>query len=462
MVMDETHETDVAVIGAGYVGLTTSLALAYVGHRVSCLDVDAGKIAELQEGRAPIHEPFTDEMLAITKGRLRFITDPIDAIRTAEVIFVAVNTPSGADGRANLDYVKSAADAIGKHLCRDRVVVVNKSTVPIGSANLVEDVIRHSFAAHRGGKLNGGVSVVSNPEFLREGSAIHDSLYPDRVVLGSSNDEPFDVLTRLYKPILEQSFDEPQFLPRPASVTEVPLVRTTVVSAELIKYAANAFLATKISFANELALLAEQSGADIADVVRGVGLDHRIGPAFLRAGLGWGGSCFGKDTAALAATAREYGVCMPITEAARQVNARQRELAISKLQRELKILKGRTIGLLGISFKPHTDDLRDSPALDVASRLLDLGVRVRAHDPQALGRARRELSDMPLDLCHSSEELADEADALLLATEWPQYRMLAWRDLAQRMRRPLIVDGRNFLDRGTIEHAGFRYVGFGR
>jgi UDPglucose 6-dehydrogenase len=390
------------------------------------------------------------------------VTDPFEAIGAAEVIFIAVNTPSGPDGRANLQYVKSAAESIGRHLHGEYVVVVNKSTVPIGSANLVEDLIRYSFARYQGGKVNGRVGVVSNPEFLREGSAIQDSLYPDRVVVGSNDERALEVMTLLYRPILEHSFPEPEFLPRPDCFKGVTLVRTTVVSAELIKYAANAFLATKISFANELALLAEESGADISDVVRGVGLDRRIGSAFLNAGLGWGGSCFGKDTAALAATARDYGVSMPITEAARQVNARQRELAVVKLQRELKVLQGRTIGLLGISFKPHTDDLRDSPALDVAGRLLHLGARVRAHDPQALCRARRELSGTSVDLCDSPEALADEADALLLATEWPEYRELPWEGLAHRMRLPLLVDGRNFLDRAKIEGAGFRYVGFGR
>jgi len=303
---------------------------------------------------------------------------------------------------------------------------------------------------------------VSNPEFLREGSAIHDTLYPDRIVLGSNDERALDVLTRLYRPIIEQTFRSPEFLPRPRDLRAATVVRTTVVSAELIKYAANAFLAAKISFSNELALLAEHSGADIADVVRGVGLDHRIGPAFLNAGLGWGGSCFGKDTAAVTATARDYGLCMPITEAARMVNARQRELAVAKLQRELKILQGRTVGLLGLSFKPHTDDLRDSPALDIASRLLELGVRVRAHDPHALQRARHELASSAMMLCDTPEELADEADALLLATEWPQYRSLSWDSLAQRMRLPLLIDGRNFIDRTVVERAGFRYVGFGR
>lgn len=447
------------VIGAGYVGLTTGLTLAYTGHEVCCLDVEAGKVAELQRGRLPIYEPFAPEMLALTRERLQFTLDAAEAIGTADVIFVAVNTPSGEDGRANLHCVKAAAESIGRYVPRDHTVVVNKSTVPIGSASLVENLIRHSFAQHHGGKLNGRVSVVSNPEFLREGSALHDSLYPDRIVIGASDDRSLDVMKSLYRPLLEQSFPEPAFLPRPSS-KRVELLETSVVSAEMIKYAANAFLATKISFANELALLAERSGADIRDVVRGIGLDHRIGPAFLAAGLGWGGSCFGKDTAALTATARDYGICMHITEAARRVNTRQRELAVAKLQSELKILQGRTIGLLGLSFKPHTDDLRDSAAVDIALRLLDLGVRVRAHDPCALERARRELA--AVELCGSPEELADDADALFLATEWPQYRELPWSELGRLMTQRVIVDGRNFLDRAVLQNAGFRYIGFGR
>jgi len=339
--------------------------------------------------------------------------------------------------------------------------VVNKSTVPIGSASLVENLIRHSFAHHHGGKLNGRVGVVSNPEFLREGSALHDSLYPDRIVIGASDSRTFDVMRCLYRPLLEQSFPAPTFLPRPIP-TPVELLETSVVSAEMIKYAANAFLATKISFANELAQLAERSGADIGDVVRGIGLDRRIGPAFLAAGLGWGGSCFGKDTAALTATARDYGICMHITEAARRVNVRQRELAVAKLQHELKILQGRTIGVLGLSFKPHTDDLRDSAAVDVALRLIDLGVGVRAHDPCALARARRELAGTDIELCESPLDLADEADALFLATEWPQYQDLPWGELGSQMRQRVLVDGRNFLDGPTIQGHGFRYVGFGR
>jgi len=330
----------VTVIGAGYVGLTTGLTLAYTGHEVCCLDIDPEKVVALQRGSLPLYEPFAAEMLSLVRERIRFTDDAADALGTAEVIFVAVNTPSSEDGRANLQYVRAAAEAVGRYLPRGHSVVVNKSTVPIGSASLVENLIRHSFAHHHGGKLNGRVGVVSNPEFLREGSALHDSLYPDRIVIGASDARSFDVMKGLYRPLLEQSFPAPTFLPRPIP-TRVELLETSVVSAEMIKYAANAFLATKISFANELAQLAERSGADIGHVVRGVGLDRRIGPAFLAAGLGWGGSCFGKDTAALTATARDYGICMHITEAARRVNVRQRELAVAKLQHELKILQGR-------------------------------------------------------------------------------------------------------------------------
>jgi UDPglucose 6-dehydrogenase len=333
--------------------------------------------------------------------------------------------------------------------------------VPIGSASLVENLIRHSFTQHRGGRLNGRAGVVSNPEFLREGSALHDSLYPDRIVIGANDDRAVEMMLRLYRPLLDQSFTPPDFLPRPPG-KRVELLRTSVVSAEMIKYASNAFLATKISFVNELALLAERSGADIADVGRGIGLDHRIGPSFLAAGLGWGGSCFGKDTAALAATARDYGISMPITEAARTVNTRQRELAVGKLQSELKILQGRTVGLLGLSFKPHTDDIRDSPSIDIAHRLVNLGVYVRAHDPCAMDRAHLQLGARGVELCESPADLADDADALVLATEWPHYAALPWGELARQMRTPLMVDGRNFLDRAALQQAGFRYVGVGR
>ena len=269
------------------------------------------------------------------------------------------------------------------------------------------------------------------------------------------------VLSELYRPILEQSFLSPQFAPRPEDISAVPLVTANLASAELIKYAANAFLATKISFANEIGYLAERVGADITQVVRGIGLDSRIGSRFLQAGLGWGGSCFGKDTAALVATGREYGLCMRIVQATRDVNYSQRERVIEKLISELKILKGKTIGILGVAFKPHTDDLRDSPALDIARRLIDRGAKVRAHDPVALEAAKKDPASQGVELCESVQALAQNADAMVLATEWQDYYNLPWHELGPKMRCRIVIDGRNFLDKRSLEANGFRYIGMG-
>ncbi len=339
--------------------------------------------------------------------------------------------------------------------------MVNKSTVPIGCGNWVESLVREAFEARNGRRPNGCFSVASNPEFLREGSALHDSLYPDRVVVGSDDPRALERLYALYRPVVEQTFPAPSFLPRPESLGAVPLITTNLASAELIKYAANAFLALKISFINEIAQLAEKVGADATQIGKGIGLDARIGTRFLQAGIGWGGSCFGKDTAALIATAGEYNLTMPIVAAAREVNYRQRDRVIEKLLGTLKILKGRTVGLLGLAFKPHTDDLRDAPALDIARRLAERGAKVRAHDPIALDRARREC-DSTVSLVDSVEQLAADADALVLVTEWPQYRDLPWARLAELMRTPLLLDGRNFLDQAALEAAGFQYMGMGR
>ncbi len=452
---------NICVVGTGYVGLTTGVCLAYLGHRVNCLDVDQNKIDLLQNGRVPIHEPNLEDALGAGSDNIRFTTDPALAIAGADVIFIAVGTPSLPDGNPDLQYVKAAGEQIGKHLRDGFTVVVNKSTVPIGSANWVDTVVRDSYEEARGSKADGVFAVASNPEFLREGSALHDTLYPDRVVLGSDNPKALEVLYTLYKPIIEQSFTAPNFLPRPEGLGAVPVVTANLTSAELIKYAANAFLSVKISFANEVGHLAERVGADITQVVRGIGLDSRIGNRFLQAGLGWGGSCFGKDTAALAATAREYGICMRIVQASRDVNYEQRERVVAMLLSELKILKGKTIGLLGLAFKPHTDDLRDAPAFDIGRRLIERGAKVRAHDPVALDRARREHAASGLQFCDAPEAVAQNSDALVLVTEWPQYQELCWNDLAACMRLPLIVDGRNCLPRRKLEQAGFRYLGMG-
>lgn len=451
----------VAIIGTGYVGITTGVTLAYVGHEVTCVDVDAFKLERLRQGQAPIYEPGLEELLALVHGRMRFTNDYQEAIPQADVVFIAVGTPSLPDGNPDLQYLRQAAHSVGTHLGPGFTVVVNKSTVPIGSGNWVESLVQEAYLAQNGQKPQGQLAVASNPEFLREGSALHDSLYPDRVVVGAEEAQALEVLYTLYRPILEQNFPAPTFLPRPEGLGAVPLIATDLASAELIKYAANAFLALKISFINEIGALAERVGADVTQVAKGIGLDGRIGPRFLQSGIGWGGSCFGKDTAALIATAQEYGLPMPIVQAAREVNYRQRERIVEKLLAELKILKGRTVALLGLAFKPHTDDLRDAPALDIARRLLERGVRVKVHDPVAMENAQRHFPDLELRYCQDALELAEEADALVLITEWPQYREWPWEEMALRMRRRLLLDGRNFLDKEALARLGFRYVGMG-
>ncbi|MGE5645676.1 MAG: UDP-glucose dehydrogenase family protein [Acidobacteriota bacterium] len=453
---------NVSIVGAGYVGITTGVTLAYLGHHVTLLDADASRVECLKRGRFPIYEPYLEELAELAGPRLSYTTSAAEAHAGADVIFIAVGTPPEASGNPNLSYLQAAATAVGDNIGEGFTVVVNKSTVPIGSGNWVESLVREAFEARNGRRPKGHFSVASNPEFLREGSALHDSLYPDRIVIGSDDPRALECLYGLYKPVLEQTFAAPGPLPRPEGLGAVPLITANLASAELIKYAANAFLALKISFVNEIAQLSEKVGADIKQIAKGIGLDARIGTRFLHAGLGWGGSCFGKDTSAIIATAREYGLTMPIVQAARDVNYRQRDRVLEKLLGELKILKGRTIGLLGLAFKPHTDDLRDAPALDIAQRLIDRGAKVRAHDPIALERARRECAGLPICFADSMEALATEADALVLVTEWPQYRDLYWAGLAERMRTRLLVDGRNFLDREALEAAGFRYLGMGR
>ncbi len=450
---------NVTILGTGYVGLTTGACLAYLGHRVTCVDPDAKKIDALAQGEMPFFEPHLGELVADARESLEFTTDYAQAIPEAQVIFIAVGTPPGANGAPDLRYLESAARGIGERLGDHFTVVVNKSTVPIGSGNWVDSLVRDAFQRRTDAKPGSSFAVASNPEFLREGSALHDSLYPDRVVVGADEPQTAEVLYTLYRPILEQSFTTPTYLPRPDGIEAVPLIATDLASAELIKYAANAFLSLKISYINEIGHLAEKVGADITQVAKGIGLDARIGTRFLQAGIGWGGSCFGKDTAALVATAAEYGLEMAIVKAAREVNRRQRERVVDKLLGELKILKGRTIGLLGLAFKPDTDDLRDAPGLEVAKRLIERGARVKAHDPVAMERFRQDNPGSEVQCCETAEEVASGADALVLVTEWPQYRDLNWEQVAGSMRSAILLDGRHALDRARLTRAGFRYVG---
>lgn len=450
----------IAVIGAGYVGLTTGVALAYLGHRVTLVELDEEKLALLRKGRPPFYEPHLAELMERVASRLSFTGDYGEAIPEAEVVFIAVGTPSGPTGAPELGWVEKAAEGIGRHLGEGFTVVVNKSTVPVGSGSYVETLVRKAFRESHGGEADGRFAVASSPEFLREGQALYDTFYPDRIVVGAEDARALEVLRRLYEPILEQSFTPPPFLPRPERMGAVPLITTDLASAELIKYGANAFLALKISFINELARLAERVGADIREVARGIGLDHRIGPHFLQAGLGWGGSCFPKDTLALLSMGREVGVDLPIVEAARRVNGEARVWAVEKLFGELHSLRGRTVALLGLTFKPHTDDLRDSHALELARLLLERGAFVRAHDPVALPRARQEVA-LPLEYTPTPEEALRGADAAVLATDWPEYRDWPWEALKGLMRRPLILDGRNALDGERLARAGYRYLGMG-
>jgi UDPglucose 6-dehydrogenase len=451
----------VTIIGTGYVGLSTAAVLSFLGNQITCVDVNQKRLEMLAAGGCPFYEPHLEEILAMGRRNLRFTSNYAEAIPNADVIFITVGTPPTPDGSPDLSYLRSAAHSIGQHLGTKFTVVVNKSTVPIGSGNWVESLIHQSYVA-RVDKNGEHFAVTSNPEFLREGSALYDSLYPDRIVVGTTNSQAFEVLYKLYQPILEQSFLPPPFLPRPEGVNSAPIVRADLASAELIKYAANSFLSLKISFINEIASLAECVGADVAQIARGIGLDSRIGHRFLQAGLGWGGSCFGKDTAALISTAAEYHLSMPIISAARDVNKRQREKVVEKLATEFKILKGRTFGLLGLAFKPNTDDMRDAPAVDIARLLLLRGAHVRVHDPVAMEAARREMADMAVDFCDDPAKMAEDCDAVIVVTEWPEYKQMDWAAMAPTMKTPIVLDGRLLLEPDEMQSAGMKLIGFGR
>lgn len=460
MARESFQPLKVAVIGTGYVGLTTGVALAYVGHQVVGVDKDLEKIRLLQQGCPTIHENGFQELLRQTQARLRFTDQIASAVADAEVIMIAVGTPPRTDGNADTTMVEEAAREVAEAMQDGRAyTVVVKSTVPIGTNRRVANVI-HRVLRDRGSAAK--VLIASNPEFLREGQALHDFLYPDRIVVGAEDAEAVDMLRRLYRPILEQTFDPPPVLPRPANYSLPPLITTDPISAEMIKYAANAFLALKISFINEIAGLCEKLGADVTEVARGIGLDPRIGPLFLQAGLGWGGSCFPKDTAAILAMAKEHGYEMPIVAAAREVNFRQRLHAVEKLQEALKGVRGRIIGILGLAFKSGTDDVRESPALDVIRILCERGAHVRAHDPVALENARRALSGYEVEFFSDPYAMAEGAEALLLATDWPEYRRLDLVRLAKRMRTPVLIDGRNIFEPTEARAAGFVYLGMGR
>jgi UDPglucose 6-dehydrogenase len=445
----------VSVIGTGYVGLVTGACLAQIGHHVICVDNNEAKVALMQSGKTPIYEPGLEEIIQNTMqaGRLEFTTDLGAGVAHGEILFIAVGTPPLPSGESDTRYVEAVARGIGTHLNGGYKVIVNKSTVPIGSGDWVRRIVMDGVADRQ--DTITGFDVVSNPEFLREGAAVYDTFNPDRIVLGSQSDRAIALMQELYAPIVNRQFADDSSLP------PVPVVVTDLSSAEMIKYAANAFLATKISFINEIANICDRVGADVTQVAQGIGLDTRIGSKFLQAGIGWGGSCFPKDVAALIHTASDYGYKAELLQAAVTVNQRQRGLAIEKLQQVLKILKGKTIGLLGLTFKPNTDDMRDTPAVDLIEQLLRLGAKVKAHDP--IVRSNGEHSALAdVILASDPQQLAEDCDALVLVTDWSQFRQLDYAQLAQRMSTPILIDGRNCLDPVQLEQSGFYYIGIGR
>jgi UDPglucose 6-dehydrogenase len=465
-----TRRFDVGVVGSGYVGLVTGACLSHLGHRVRCVDKDEDCVRGLSSGRMPFYEPGLKDLMSrgMRSGRLSFagLEGLAELAREGEVIFIAVDTPQGESGSADLSSVAAVARSIGRTLAQASprecpLLVVNKSTVPMGSGDYVSMLIREGLeeAGEREHEVEAFV-VASNPEFLREGSAVYDSLFADRIVVGSDSREALDTLRALYQPIIEQSFPT-ELDPRPK--VAVPFVTTDLVSAEMIKYASNAFLATKISFINEISNLCELVGADVGEVAYGIGLDGRIGPRFLSAGLGWGGSCFPKDVSALRAVAREYEHETPLLEAAVSVNERQRRQVILKLQRELHTLKGKRVALLGLSFKPNTDDLRGAPSLEIAELLGALGAQVVGYDPMAGKKTASKSPASSIKVVYDPYEALREAHAAVIVTEWEEFRELDLGRVASLMQKPpLLVDGRNALDPREVRAASIRYRGFGR
>ena len=450
----------ITIIGTGYVGLTTAVVLAYLNHDVAAVDKDNSKLSLLQEGKSPIHEPGIQSLLDEVCHTIRFTPSIAEVVPDAELIMIAVGTPPKQNGEADTRHVEQAAREVAEvcHPNRHYTLVI-KSTVPIGTNRRVAEVIENVFLERN---IQGNVSIASNPEFLQEGLALQGAFYPDRIVVGANSDNALDTLRRLYQPILEQTFDPPTSLPRPAAYYLPPMMTTDPNSAEMIKYAANTFLSLKISFINEIAGLCEDVGADVTEVARGIGLDSRIGHRFLRAGLGWGGSCYPKDTAALLGVAAQVGYEMPITEAARTVNFEQRKRIVDKLRNVLKTLNGKTIGILGLAFKPNTDDIREAPALDIIRQLVAEGANVRAHDPIAIPNAQQAMNDIAVDFIEDVSLLSHNADALVLVTEWELYHRLDLRKLAKQMQTPILIDGRNVFSPQEAMNAGFHYIGVGR
>lgn len=437
---------NIAIVGTGYVGLVTGACFADTGVNVTCVDVDEKKIAELKQGKMPIYEPGLDELVTknYAAGRLHFTTSLEAVLNEQDIIFSAVGTPPDEDGSADLKYVLQVARTIGRNLNK-YVVVVTKSTVPVGTAVKIRDVINEELDK-RGVQI--GFDVASNPEFLKEGSAIKDFMSPDRVVVGVDSERAKRLLTRLYKPFLLVNFR---------------VIFMDIPSAEMTKYAANSMLATRISFMNDIANLCEKVGADVNMVRDGIGSDARIGRRFLYAGCGYGGSCFPKDVKALVKTADDNGYSMEVLKAVERVNERQKALLFTKLQKAFGniSLNGHTVTLWGLAFKPETDDMRESTALVMIRLLSEAGCKIRVYDPIAMDECRRRVGDV-VTYCRDMYDAVDGSEALLLLTEWKQFRLPDWQKVKDRMKRPLLIDGRNIFDAQEMKELGFDYHCIGR
>jgi UDPglucose 6-dehydrogenase len=428
---------NLCVVGTGYVGLVTGVLFADLGNAVTCIEIDQRKLGLLRAGQSPIYEPGLEELLVrnLSAGRLRFTDSYAEAIPDADYIFITVGTPMSEDGTADLRYVEAAAQSIGKAL-RKPSIIIDKSTVPVGTGDQVTALIRQEAGDKQ-------FAVVSNPEFLREGSAVTDFMRPDRVVLGSANRAAAEDVATLYAPL------------------DAPVMITDLRTAEMIKYASNAFLATRISFINEIAAICERLGADVKEVARGMGADTRIGPYFLDAGLGYGGSCFPKDVLALHRMAAASDCHPQLLQAVMDINRDTRRSFIAKVEDVLGDVYGATIGVLGLAFKPNTDDMREAPAVDIINALVARGARVQAYDPVAMEGAAQHLP-RSVRYCATAYQAASRVDALLIVTEWNEFKQLDLMKLKERMRQPIIVDGRNIYEPTVMEDHGFIYRGVGR
>lgn len=452
----------VVCIGSGYVGSVTASAFALLGHHTTVIDIDESKIKLMQAGKSPIYEPGLDQLISLMIGKTLFAETSFDTISTADAIFICVGTPSNPDGTVDMNYVKQVSQQIATHLNPNSYsIIVNKSTVPVGTVDLVTSIVEKNSSLRSGIHF----SVVSNPEFLREGCALEDVLFPDRIIIGTENERAKTVMRQLYDNLLNRHqfekwtevFDFFEQLDKPKAV----YFETDAKSAELIKYASNAFLSVKISYINEIARLCDALGAQVQEVARGMGLDDRIGSKFLQVSSGWGGSCFPKDTLEILSTSQKYGSELSIVKAAVTSNEAMQKYCILKIRNELKSLFGKTIGILGLTFKPNTDDARQSQAQIIIRQLLELGANVQVHDPKGMEMFKEINSDLPIVYCANPEDTASHADAVVLLTHWECYLQMNWNNLYPHMRYPYILDTRNVLPSKELHSIGFKVEGLG-